>query len=118
MVILTLNCGSSSVKYQVYQWEEQEVLASGIVERVTQEGSVIKHKAKGRDEYKLERPCPDHKKAIELILGTIVDPAVGAIGNIHDVKAVGHRVVHGGENSPSRSSLPTKCSRRSGTFRI
>ena len=97
MVILTLNCGSSSAKYQVYDWDQKVVLASGIVERVTQPGSVIKHNAKGKEEYKFEKDCPDHKNAIELIMKTIVDPAVGAIKDIKDIKAVGHRVVHGGE---------------------
>ncbi len=97
MVILTLNCGSSSAKYQVYDWDKKMVLASGIVERVTQPGSIIKHNAKGKEEYKFETDCPDHKKAIELIMKTIVDPAVGAIGDIREIKAVGHRVVHGGE---------------------
>ncbi len=51
MIILTLNCGSSSAKYQVYDWSEKDVLASGVVERVTQDGSVISHKAKGKDEF-------------------------------------------------------------------
>jgi len=97
MVILTLNCGSSSAKYQVYDWDKKMVLASGIVERVTQPGSVIKHNAKGKEEYKFEMDCPDHKKAIELIMKTIVDPKVGAIADIREIKAVGHRVVHGGE---------------------
>ncbi|TVR00871.1 MAG: acetate kinase [Spirochaetaceae bacterium] len=97
MVIMTLNCGSSSVKYQVYDWDEHEALASGIVERVTQAGSVIKHKARGKDEHEQEHPCPDHRVAIELIIATILDPTHGAIADISEVKAVGHRVVHGGE---------------------
>lgn len=97
MVILTLNCGSSSVKYQVYDWDKKTALATGIVERVTQGGSFIKHKARGKEEYKLERDCPDHKVAIELIMSTLVDKNVGAIDSIDQIKAVGHRVVHGGE---------------------
>ncbi len=97
MVILTLNCGSSSVKYQVYDWAKKTALATGIVERVTQPGSFIKHSAKGRDEYKLEKDCPDHRIAIQLIMETLVDPRVGAIGNVNEIMAVGHRVVHGGE---------------------
>ena len=97
MVILTLNCGSSSVKYQVYDWAAKEPLASGIVERVTQEGSKITHKAKGKDEYELEHACPTHKEAIDLIMKTLVDKDHGAISDISQVKAVGHRAVHGGE---------------------
>jgi len=97
MVILTLNCGSSSVKYQVYDWDQKTALATGIVERVTQGGSFIKHKARGKEEYKLEHDCHDHKVAIELIMKTLVDKNVGAIDSIDQIKAVGHRVVHGGE---------------------
>ncbi len=97
MIILTLNCGSSSVKYQVFDWEGQVSLAAGIVERVTQEGSAISHKVLGRDEYEKQSPCPTHREAIGLILDTIQDKEHGVINDIGEVKAVGHRVVHGGE---------------------
>jgi acetate kinase len=97
MVILTLNCGSSSAKYQVYDWDNKDVLASGIVERVTQDGSVITHKAKGKEEYTLGRPCPTHKEAIELIIHTITDEKVGVISDMSVIGAVGHRVLHGGD---------------------
>jgi acetate kinase len=104
MAILTLNCGSSSVKYQVYDWDKRQVLSSGIVERVTLNGSFIKHGVKGREDYKHEKECPSHKEAIALILETLVDPAHGALSSISAIKAVGHRVVHGGEKF-SRSVL-------------
>ncbi|MDX9801800.1 MAG: acetate kinase [Spirochaetia bacterium] len=97
MVILTLNCGSSSLKYQIYDFDKQEVLANGIVERIGIDGSFIKHNASGKEEYKIEHSCPTHKEAIDLIMNTLVDPVVGAIKSIDDIKAVGHRVVHGGE---------------------
>ncbi|MBE6350122.1 MAG: acetate kinase [Spirochaetaceae bacterium] len=97
MVILTLNCGSSSAKYQVYDWENKDVLASGVVERVTQEGATIEHKAKGKDEYTKASPCPTHKEAIELIIDTITNPDVGVISDMSVIKAVGHRVLHGGD---------------------
>src|SRR5574344_1646456 len=97
MIILTLNCGSSSAKYQVFDWDAQDVLASGVVERVTQDGSAISHIAKGQDEYVLERPCPTHKEAIELIIETITSPAHGVISDMSVIKAVGHRVLHGGD---------------------
>ena len=97
MIILTLNCGSSSAKYQVYDWSEKDVLASGVVERVTQDGSVISHKAKGKDEFVKEQPCPTHKEAIELIIQTITDSATGVISDMKEIGAVGHRVVHGGD---------------------
>ena len=97
MVILTLNCGSSSAKYQVYDWDTKDVLASGIVERVTQTGSGITHDAKGKDEYVKLRECPTHKQAIELIMETITDKEVGVISDMSVIKAVGHRVLHGGD---------------------
>ena len=67
MVILTLNCGSSSAKYQVYDWDNKEVMANGVVERIGIEGSCITHKAKGQ-KTEIESPCPTHKEAIELII--------------------------------------------------
>ena len=98
MDILTLNCGSSSLKYQLYRWEERDVLAQGIVERVTVGGSFISHYARriGK-KIKREHDCPNHKEAIELIVKTLLDPDVGAITSLSDIKAVGHRVVHGGD---------------------
>lgn len=97
MIILTLNCGSSSAKYQVYDWDNKDVLAAGVVERVTQKGATITHEVKGRSEYQQARECPTHKEAIELIIETITDATVGVIKNMDDIKAVGHRVVHGGD---------------------
>jgi len=79
MVILTLNCGSSSAKYQVYDWDAKDVLASGVVERVTQSGSGITHNAKGKDEYVKLQDCPTHKEAVKLIIDTITDKNVGVI---------------------------------------
>jgi acetate kinase len=96
MVILTLNCGSSSVKYQVYDWDNKDILATGIVERVTIGGSSIVHKAKGRADYELQHDCPNHKIAVELIIKTLTDSEVGVIGDMGVIKAVGHRLVHGG----------------------
>ena len=97
MTILTLNCGSSSVKYQLYDWTKRAVLATGIVERVTQSGSKILHKVPEQDEYAVAHDCPSHREAIELIIQTLQDPKHGAISEIAEVTAVGHRVVHGGE---------------------
>ncbi len=97
VVILTLNCGSSSLKYQLYDWERHEAIASGNVERITIEGSFIKHKAKGKPELKAKRECPTHREAIDLVIATLLDPVHGAISDIREIRAVGHRVVHGGE---------------------
>jgi acetate kinase len=96
MVILTLNCGSSSVKYQVYDWDKQDILATGIVERVTLGGSSITHKAKGKVDYVVNHECPTHTVAIELILQTLVHAEFGVISELSVIKAVGHRMVHGG----------------------
>ena len=96
MVILTLNCGSSSVKYQVYDWKQKSVLASGIVERVGQEGSVINHKAPGIADVSIDHECPNHVVSIELILKTITDPQHGVVKSMSEIGVVGHRMVHGG----------------------
>ncbi len=97
MVILTLNCGSSSAKYQVYDWDNRDVLATGVVERITAAGSCITHKPKGKDKFFLESPCPTHKEAIELILNAITDKDHGVIKSMSEIGAVGHRVLHGGD---------------------
>ncbi len=96
MVILTLNCGSSSAKYQLYDWDAKEVLAVGVIERIGQAVSTIEHKAKG-ETYEAEVSSPTHKEAIELIISTIIDEKLGVISSVDEIKAVGHRVVHGGE---------------------
>jgi len=97
MKILTLNCGSSSVKYQVYDWGRKRPLCKGIVERVTVGNSFILHEVPGRDPVKIDHECPDHKVAIELVIKTISDPDFGVLNNIKEINAVSHRVVHGGE---------------------
>jgi acetate kinase len=96
MVILTLNCGSSSAKYQVYNWETKDILAVGIVEKVTFPGSFINHHVKGRDEYTLQQDCPTHTNAVELIIRTLTSKDQGVISDMSVIKAVGHRVLHGG----------------------
>ncbi|MDR0512728.1 MAG: acetate kinase [Treponema sp.] len=97
MVILTLNCGSSSVKYQVYDWEKKDILAVGLVEKVTQGGSSISHKARGKEEYVNAHDCPTHTDAVNLIIKTLTDSNVGVISDMNVIKTVGHRTVHGGD---------------------
>ena len=96
MIILTLNCGSSSAKYQVYDWEKKDVMAVGIVEKVTIGGSFITHNAKGKEEVVINHDCPTHTDAIELIIKTITSKDMGVISDMSIIKAVGHRVLHGG----------------------
>lgn len=97
MVILALNCGSSSVKYQLFDWEKKEVVAKGMVERVIIGDSFILHEVPGRETYRKESECPDHRVAIDLIIQTLLDPEHGVLKQIDEISAVGHRVVHGGE---------------------
>jgi len=100
MKILVLNCGSSSVKYQLFELDSgvETVLASGIVEEVGLGHPSLTHKRPGQD--KVERgnlPVRNHRDAIQVVLDVLVDPAVGVLGNVRELDAVGHRVVHGGE---------------------
>ena len=97
MIILTLNCGSSSAKYQVYDWENKDILAVGIVEKVTIGGSFITHHAKGKEEVVFNQDCPTHTDAIELIIKTLTSNETGVIKDMSVIAAVGHRVVHGGD---------------------
>ena len=97
MVILTLNCGSSSAKYQVFDWEKKDVLAVGIVEKVTIGGSFINHKVKGREEITINHDCPTHLEAVDLIIKTLTSKETGCISDMSVICAVGHRVVHGGD---------------------
>lgn len=97
MIILTLNCGSSSVKYQLYNWDSSSIVARGEVERVAGSGSAISHSVPGKPDVEREHECPDHREAIKLIIETLVDPEIGAVESITQVDAVGHRVVHGGD---------------------
>ena len=97
MDILALNCGSSSVKYQLYDWSRREVIAKGMVERVTIGDSFIIHEVPGRETYREEYECPDHQVAIHLIIKTLSSKAHGVVASMDQISAVGHRVVHGGE---------------------
>ncbi len=97
MNILVINCGSSSLKYQLIDMKEEKVLAKGLSERIGIEGSRIKHKTTGKEEVVIEKPMENHKIVLELVLKTLVDPVHGAIKSMDEISAVGHRVVHGGE---------------------
>ncbi|MDD5627752.1 MAG: acetate kinase [Elusimicrobia bacterium] len=97
MRILCLNCGSSSVKYRLYDWDHQVIMATGIVERVTVGGSFIVHEVGGKDKLTVKHDCPDHKMAIKLVMDTLTHPQHGVIPDTSSIKGVGHRMVHGGE---------------------
>lgn len=97
MKVFILNCGSSSVKYQLLDMDNESVLAKGQAERVGIDGTFIVHKRPGKDEYRLELGKADHKDAIGRILSVLVDPTYGVLKNTNEIEAVGHRVVHAGE---------------------
>lgn len=97
MKILVINCGSSSLKYQLINMANEGVLAQGLVERIGIEGSILTQKVEGRNKYIIEQPMQDHKDAIKLVLGALVDEENGVIKSMDEISAVGHRVVHGGE---------------------
>jgi len=98
MKVLVLNCGSSSIKYQLLDMEnDAEVLAKGLVERVGIADSEIKHQAKGKEKYKMVQDVPNHEVGVNLILQALLHPEYGIIQSENEIVAVGHRVVHGGE---------------------
>ncbi|MGM0395821.1 MAG: acetate kinase [Bacillota bacterium] len=98
MKILVMNCGSSSLKYQLIDMQGEKVMAKGLVERIGIDGARIKHDTTGKERVVIEEPMKDHRKAIELVLKVIVDKDHGAISSMDEIGAVGHRVVHGGED--------------------
>ncbi len=96
MIILVINCGSSSIKYQLYEMPENKVIAKGLVERIGLAKAGLTHNAHGEKTI-LEIAAPDHKASMEIILKTLTDPKLGVIKNIKEIGGIGHRVVHGGE---------------------
>lgn len=97
MKVLVINCGSSSLKYQLIDMENEFALAQGLVERIGIEGSVLTHKPEGQQKVVIQQPMKDHTDAIKLVLGALVDPNHGVIKSMDEISVVGHRVVHGGE---------------------
>lgn len=101
MKILVLNCGSSSIKYQLLDMANNaEVLAKGIVERIGLEMGEFTHKPTGKDKYYVQTPMPDHETGINVVLEALTSAQHGVISNVQEIKACGHRVAHGGEHFP------------------
>ena len=102
MVILVLNCGSSSIKYQVIDMTDAsgKLLAKGLVERIGLPEGDLTHKPVGKTPFEVHQPIPDHTTGIKLVLDALTDPDHGVISSLDEVKAVGHRVAHGGEYFP------------------
>lgn len=97
MNILVLNCGSSSLKYQLINMEDESVIAKGLVERIGIDGSILTHKPTGKDKYVVETPMKDHNIAVKLVLDALMDAEHGVIKSTDEIAAVGHRVLHAGE---------------------
>lgn len=97
MIILVINCGSSSVKYQLFNVAKRMVLAKGSIDRIGQSASVFKHVAKGGATTSRTVNCPDHYFAISIIAKTLTDKRHGVIKSVNEITGIGHRVVHGGE---------------------
>lgn len=100
MIILVLNCGSSSLKYQVLDMHTEnqyQLLAKGLVERIGLEAGILSHRADGKDKYEVETPIPNHTVGIKKVLDILVDSKLGVLKSLSEINAVGHRVAHGGE---------------------
>lgn len=97
MKVLVINCGSSSLKYQLFNMEDESVMAKGLVERIGLEGSMLKHQPAGKDKVEITAEIPNHKVAIKVMLDALLHKDYGVIEDIREISAVGHRVVHGGE---------------------
>ena len=96
MKVLVINCGSSSLKYQLIDSATESVLAKGLCERITIDGRLT-HTTTGKEKYTVDLDMPDHKAAVKYVLDALVDPETGAIGSLDEIDACGHRIVHGGE---------------------
>ncbi len=101
MNILVINCGSSSLKYQLISSETEEVLAKGLCERIGIDGSAISHTPAGGDKVTEELPMADHTDAVRYVIDKLTDANVGVIKSLDEIDAVGHRIVHGGEKFAS-----------------
>ena len=101
MKVLVINCGSSSLKYQVLDMTTEVLLCKGLVERIGMDGSVITHEKIGMDKFKLETPMKSHKEAIGHVLDAVIDSEHGVVKSMDEIGAVGHRVVHAGEKFAS-----------------
>lgn len=97
MKIIVLNCGSSSIKYQLFNMPSKDVIAKGVVEKIGLNGSFIKHTKTGDNQVKLEGEILDHQQGIEYLLGILISDKHGSLKTLNEIDAVGHRVVHGAE---------------------
>lgn len=104
MNVLVINCGSSSLKYQLIDSVTEDVLAKGLCERIKIDGK-LKHTPTGKETVEIDSPMPDHTAAVELVLKMLTDPVHGVISSLDEIGAVGHRIVHGGEKFASSTLI-------------
>jgi len=97
MKILVLNCGSSSIKYQLIQMEDESVLAKGVVERIGIDNSLLEHEPANGEEIVIREEIPNHSTGIKLVIDTLLNKEYGVLNSMDEIQAIGHRVVHGGE---------------------
>ena len=97
MKVLVLNCGSSSIKYKLFDMDHKEVIAQGGIEKIGLQGSFLKFTLPNGEKKVLEKDIPEHTVGVEFILDTLTSPEFGAIKSLNEINAVGHRMVHGGE---------------------
>lgn len=98
MNVLVINCGSSSLKYQLIDTDTEKVLAKGLCERIGIDGSVLTHQPQGKDKVVIKTDMPNHKVAVSLVIESLINREYGVVGSLSEIDAVGHRVVHGGES--------------------
>lgn len=97
MKVLVINCGSSSLKYQLLDMTTEEVLAKGLAERIGLKGSILTHEPKGKEKAIFEEKMETHKEALNILMAALVDRYCGVIKSLEEISAIGHRTVHGGE---------------------
>ncbi len=103
--VLVINCGSSSLKFQLINASSEEVIAKGLCERIGIEGSQMTWTPAGGEKYEVKMPMEDHRTAVRLVLDTLTDPERGVVKSLDQIGAVGHRIVHGGENFASSTLI-------------
>ena len=111
MIVLVINCGSSSLKYQVLDMRsdnDYSLLAKGLVERIGLEMGEVTHRPSGKDKLVISKPVPDHTEGIKSVLGLLTDPGHGVLKSLDQIEAVGHRVAHGGELFPESCVVDDK----------
>ena len=105
MKILVLNCGSSSIKYALYNMDDKSVMTSGGAERVGLDGAFVKVKLANGEKKQIMHDIPEHTEGVKFIFSLLTDPEIGVIKSLDEIDAVGHRMVHGGEKKPGNNPL-------------